>query len=252
MAASATAVTSAAFSTKYPPRSDASLLRRSKPAPPSSFTAAGHAAPGLGRISAATPVFFRPVLKRLLQTRSPSWIPKVKSGEAEGHPSTEGLILDEQTLQHDLEIAIKEEDYALAAKLRDNLRLLQEDSKTSVLAANSKFYHAFRNGDLAAMQSIWAKGDNVYVVHPGASRISGYELVIGSWEFVLGADYEFPIQIELKDVEVHVRGDFGYITCLEVVKTKGSSWGKQIATNVFERVDGQWYMCIHHASHFDM
>lgn len=79
-----------------------------------------------------------------------------------------------------LEVAIKEEDYARAAKLRDDLRFLQEDSKASVLAANSRFYNAFRNGDIAAMQSLWAKGDDVYVVHPGAGRISGYDLVMGS------------------------------------------------------------------------
>lgn len=164
----------------------------------------------------------------------------------------EGLILDEQTLQHDLEMAIKKEDYARAAKLRDDLRLLQEDSKASVLAANSRFYHAFGNGDIAAMQSLWANGDNVYVVHPGAGRISGYDLVMGSWEIVLGAEHEFPIRIDLKNIEVHVKGDVGYVTCMEVVKTKGSSWGKQVATNVFERVAGQWYICIHHASHLDM
>ncbi|XP_072953041.1 uncharacterized protein [Typha angustifolia] len=190
-----------------------------------------------------------------LQTANPnvrSWrSAQVKGGGSEGNPITEDMILDEQSLQRDLEIAIKEEDYARAAKLRDKLRILHEDSKASVLTANTLFYHAFKNGDLAAMHSIWAKGDHVYVVHPGAGRISGYDLVMGSWEIVCGADYEFPLQIDLKNVEVHVRGDVGYVTCMEVVKTKGSSWGKQVATNVFERVDGQWFISIHHASHMD-
>ncbi|KAI0531023.1 hypothetical protein KFK09_000572 [Dendrobium nobile] len=183
---------------------------------------------------------------------SHSWLsPNVKSGETEGKPSTEEILFDEQTLQQELDKAIKDEDYAHAAKLRDNLQVIHEDSKASVLSANARFYHAFRNGDLAAMQSIWAKEDHVYVVHPGAGRISGYELVTDSWEIVCGADHEFPIQIDLKDVEVHVRGNVGYVTCMEVVKTKGGSWGKQVATNVFEKIDGQWFMCIHHASHID-
>ncbi|KAH0470353.1 hypothetical protein IEQ34_000076 [Dendrobium chrysotoxum] len=183
---------------------------------------------------------------------SHSWLsPNVKSGEAEGKPSTEEILFDEQTLQQELDKAIKDEDYAHAAKLRDNLQVIHEDSKASVLSANARFYHAFRNGDLAAMQSIWAKEDHVYVVHPGAGRISGYELVTNSWEIVCGADHEFPIQIDLKDVEVHARGNVGYVTCMEVVKTKGGSWGKQVATNVFEKIDGQWFMCIHHASHID-
>jgi len=83
------------------------------------------------------------------------------------------------------------------------------------------------------MHQVWAKGDHVYVVHPSAGRISGYEMVMQSWEMVCDADYEFPLQIDLQDVEVHVRGDVGYVTCLELVRTKGSgSWGKQVATNV--------------------
>lgn len=165
--------------------------------------------------------------------------------------SGESIILDEQTLKRDLEIAIEEENYAQAAKIRDSLRLLHEDSKASVLAANARFYNSFREGDLAAMQALWANGENTCVVHPGLAGISGYDLVMGSWEIVW-ADYEFPLQIELKDVQVHVRGDMGYVTCLELVKTKGASWGKQFAINVFERIDNQWFICIHHASHVDL
>ncbi|XP_059667892.1 uncharacterized protein LOC132313224 [Cornus florida] len=176
---------------------------------------------------------------------------QVKSEDSEGTLSGESILLNEQTLERELQIAIEEENYTQAAKIRDNLRVLQEDSKTSVLAANARFYNSFRNGDLAAMQALWAKGENVCVVHPGVSGISGYDLVMGSWEFVW-ADYEFPLQIEIKDVQVHVKGDLGYVTCTELVKTKGSSWGRQFATNVFERIDGQWFICIHHASHVEL
>ncbi|KAJ0972050.1 hypothetical protein J5N97_020009 [Dioscorea zingiberensis] len=185
---------------------------------------------------------------RLLSLR----LAQVKSGEAEGIPSNESVIIDEETLQRDLEKAIKEEDYVRAAKIRDDLRLLQEDSKAAVLSANTRFYNAFRKGDLVAMNSIWAKEDHVYCIHPGAGRISGYDLVIGSWEIMCGAEHEFPLQIDLQNIEVHVIGDVGYVTCLEVVKTRGSSWGKQMATNVFERINGQWFICIHHASHINM
>ncbi|KAL5718884.1 hypothetical protein ACHQM5_011741 [Ranunculus cassubicifolius] len=166
--------------------------------------------------------------------------------------SGEGTILDEQTLEKNLQKAVEEENYAKAAKIRDSLRFLQEDSKASILSANSKFYNCFRRGDLAGMQSLWAKRDNVCCVHPGVSGISGYDLVMGSWEFVC-AEYEFPIDIDVKDVEVYVKGDIGYVTCIEVVKTKGTSnWGKQFATNVFEKIDGQWCLCIHHASYVDL
>ncbi|GMH10198.1 hypothetical protein Nepgr_012039 [Nepenthes gracilis] len=165
--------------------------------------------------------------------------------------SGESIMLDEQTLEQKLQIAIEEENYAEAARIRDTLRVLYEDSKASVLAVNSRFYNAFRNGDLACMQDLWRKGDNVCCVHPGASGISGYDLVMRSWEYVW-VDYEFPLKIELKDVQVHVRGDVGYVTCVELVKTNGSNWGRQFATNVFERVDGRWCICIHHASPVDL
>ncbi|KAG5582427.1 hypothetical protein H5410_053054 [Solanum commersonii] len=175
----------------------------------------------------------------------------VMSEDSEGTLSSENILLNEESLAQDLKTAIKEENYARAAKIRDSLRLLQEDSKASVLAANARFYNSFRHGNLAAMQTLWSKGENVCVVHPGVSGITGYDLVMGSWEFVW-AEYDFPLDIEIRDVQVHVRGDIGYVTCIEMVKTKGSSWGKQFATNVFEKVDGQWCMCIHHASYIDL
>lgn len=187
--------------------------------------------------------------------------PHVKSGEAaEGSPSsdTENAttaipVVDEETLRRDLEAAIEDEDYVSAARLRDELRHLREDGRSAVLAANARFYDAFREGDLAAMRSVWAKGGHVYVVHPSAGRIGGHETVMRSWEMVCDADHEFPLRLELQEVEVHVRGDMGYVTCLELVKTRGSggSWGKQIATNVFEKVGDEWLMCVHHASHLD-
>ncbi|KAL9263576.1 F-box protein SKIP8-like protein [Drosera capensis] len=165
--------------------------------------------------------------------------------------SSESILLDEQSLERELQVAIMLENYAEAARIRDNLRILHEDRKASVLAANSRFYDAFSKGDLASMQALWAKGEDVCCVHPGASGISGYDLVMTSWEYVW-VNYEFPLQIELKDIKVHVRGDVGYVTCVELVRTKGSGWGRQFATNVFERVDRQWYICIHHASPVDL
>ncbi|RLN22504.1 uncharacterized protein C2845_PM07G23330 [Panicum miliaceum] len=175
----------------------------------------------------------------------------VKSGESDGYSKTEDMLVDEETLQSNLDRAIEEEDYARAAKIRDDLRILHEDAEASLLAANARFYNAFKNGDIAAMHSIWAKGDHVYVIHPAAGRISGYDVVMQSWEMVCNADYEFPLSIDLRNVEVHIRGNLGYVTCLEVVKNKGRTWGKQVATNIFEKVDGTWLISVHHASHIE-
>lgn len=171
----------------------------------------------------------------------------VQSEGQEGTVSGESILADQQALELELQIAIEEENYAQAAIIRDSLKNLHEDSRALVLAANARFYNSFRTGDLAGMQALWAQGDHVCCVHPGVPVISGYDLVIQSWEYVL-ADYEFPLKIELKDVLVHVRGDLGYVTCVEFIKTTGSSWGRQTATNVFERINGLWFICIHHAT----
>lgn len=165
--------------------------------------------------------------------------------------SGESILLDEQTLMQDLQIAIQEENYGQAAKIRDSLRLLKEDSKAAVLAANARFYNAFREGNLAEMQALWANGDHVCCVHPGASGVLGYDDVMESWD-VVWMNYDFPLEIELKNIRVHFRGDVGYVTCVEFVRTKGSSWGAQFVTNVFEKMDGQWFICIHHASPVDL
>lgn len=175
-----------------------------------------------------------------------------KNGEnTDGNVGGDSIILDEEILKRELQTAIEEENYAEAAKIRDSLRTLDDDTKSAVVAANARFYDSFKNGDLAVMQSLWAKGDNVCCVHPGASGITGYDSVMESWE-VVWMNYEFPLSIVLKDVCVHVRGNIGYVNCIELVRTKGGSWGGQYVTNVFEKIDDQWFICIHHASPIDL
>ncbi|KAK7390436.1 hypothetical protein VNO78_25741 [Psophocarpus tetragonolobus] len=175
----------------------------------------------------------------------------VKGEDSEGVLNNENIALDEQTLEEELQNAIAEENYAKAAEIRDTLKNLQKDSKTTLFGANSRFYESFRNGDLAAMQTLWAKKDEVCCVHPGLKGISGYDDVIESWNFIW-ANYEFPLQVKLEDIKVHVRGDMGFVTCMEFVKTAGGRWGGQFVTNLFEKIDGQWFICIHHASPIDL
>jgi len=168
---------------------------------------------------------------------------------AEGPSGSENVILDEQSLEAELKNAIQAEDYPQAARLRDELRMLHENNQAGILAANARFYKAFEKGDLSAMGMIWSKGNNVHCIHPGAGCISGYDIVMESWELTFGPELDLPLQIELQNVEVYIKGNLGFVTCLELVRTSGNNWGKQVATNVFEKVDGNWYICLHHASY---
>lgn len=170
-------------------------------------------------------------------------------GGAEGSSGSDNLMLDEQSLEVELKNAIQAEDYAQAARLRDELRMLHENNQAGILAANARFYKAFEKGDLSAMRMIWSKGNNVHCIHPGAGCISGYDIVMESWELTLGPELDLPLQIKLQNVEVYIKGNLGFVTCLELVRTSGNNWGKQVATNVFEKVEANWYICLHHASH---
>ncbi|KAK7333205.1 hypothetical protein VNO80_29970 [Phaseolus coccineus] len=176
---------------------------------------------------------------------------RVKSEDSEGTLNSKSIALDEETLEEELQNAIAEENYAEAALIRDTLKNLQKDSKAAVFGANSRFYESFRTGDLAVMQTLWAKRDEACCVHPGLKGITGYDDIIESWNFVW-ANYEFPLEIRLEDIKVHAKGNAGFVTCMEFVKTNGGRWGGQFVTNVFEKIDGQWFICIHHASPVDL
>ncbi|MED6179967.1 hypothetical protein PIB30_005766 [Stylosanthes scabra] len=128
---------------------------------------------------------------------------RVKSEDSESILSSENIALDEQTLEEELRNAIAEENYAKAAKIRDTLKNLQKDSKTTIFGINSRFYESFRNGDLATMQALWSKKDEACCVHPGLKGISGYDDVIESWNLVW-ANYEFPLEIRLEDIKLNI------------------------------------------------
>ena len=58
-------------------------------------------------------------------------------GGAEGSSRSDNLMLDEKSLEVELKNAIQAEDYAQAARLRDELRMLHEKNQVSILASNT-------------------------------------------------------------------------------------------------------------------
>ena len=158
-------------------------------------------------------------------------------------------MLDDKSLEVELKNVIQDEDYAQAVRLCDEIQILHENNQVGIIAANARFYKAFEKGDLSAMRMIWSKRNNVHCIHPGTGCISGNDIVMESWELTLGPELDLPLQIELQNVEVYMKGNLGFVTCLQLVRTSENNWGKQVATNVLEKVEGNWYICLHHASH---
>jgi ketosteroid isomerase-like protein len=125
-----------------------------------------------------------------------------------------------------------------------------DDPRQAVQEANKRFYRAFESLDLTQMEEIWAHGSHVACVHPGWSRLHGWEEVRQSWAAIFQSTTE--MRFTVTDVRVEVRGGLGWVHCTENIlsETRGSlSITAILATNVFERQGARWRLVHHHASH---
>ena len=122
--------------------------------------------------------------------------------------------------------------------------------RAAVREANERFYRAFESLDLAEMDQVWAHGDHVACVHPGWSRLHGWEDVRRSWAAIFQSTTE--MRFTITDVRVEVRGDLAWVHCTENILSDtrgGLSITAILATDVFERRAGRWLLVHHHASH---
>ena len=55
----------------------------------------------------------------------------------------------------------------------------------AILFANEAFYHAFADGDSAAMEALWASQTPVCCIHPGWGAIHERDGILESWRTIL-------------------------------------------------------------------
>jgi ketosteroid isomerase-like protein len=119
-----------------------------------------------------------------------------------------------------------------------------------VKRANEEFYQAFQSLTLERMERVWLKADYVKCVHPGWGLLKGYESVMESWGRIF--ENTDRIQFLLTDVDVEVRGTLAWVVLTENLTSDlpdgRSTRGSILATNLFEKRDGTWYVIHHHAS----
>lgn len=115
-----------------------------------------------------------------------------------------------------------------------------------VLAANQRFYAAFRARDAFAMHDVWAREAPVACIHPGWGPLIGREEVMRVWRDIL-ENPDAP-QVECTDPEVTLLGEVAHVICVEHVElpSQGAA-GVFVATNLFAREDGAWRL-VHHQS----
>lgn len=122
--------------------------------------------------------------------------------------------------------------------------------RAAVAQANAGFYRAFEALDLAAMDEVWAHGDDVKCVHPGWPLLVGWPAVRESWQAIFQNTAE--MRFTISDVRVEAARELAWVTCTEnILSDVGGRVGVTaiLATNLFARVDDRWRLVHHHASH---
>ncbi len=114
--------------------------------------------------------------------------------------------------------------------------------------AERAFYAAFARGDFDAIMSLWAPHDQVICVHPFGPRLSGRDAIAESWRQILAGDGSRHFELDVKSTWQN--GDLAVHMLDEVISVPGSDahFRPVIATNVYQCIDGNWFMVEHHAS----
>ena len=117
------------------------------------------------------------------------------------------------------------------------------------IEVNKKFYEAFKARDLDAMKSEWSSRENVICVHPGWDPLNGFEPIMESWQGIFKNSGNMDIQVS--DVTVTASEDLAWVSCVEklyTIATNGVLASKVFSTNLFQLIEGNWNMIMHHAS----
>ena len=112
--------------------------------------------------------------------------------------------------------------------------------KQAVLFANEAFYRAFADGDLDAMEAMWAREAPVACIHPGWNLISGRDEVMESWRSILESANRPAVRNH--GDQAFLYGDTAFVICYEALEE-----GFLVATNVFVVENGAWRMVHHQA-----
>ena len=118
-----------------------------------------------------------------------------------------------------------------------------------VTKVNEAFYEAFGSLDIANMDRVWAKQEYVTCIHPGWTLRIGWPAVRDSW--VLIFNNTFSMEFDLTELQIQVAGDLAWVICTENIMSRQgdvSQGSRVLATNLYERLEGQWLMIHHHGS----
>ena len=127
-----------------------------------------------------------------------------------------------------------------------SMQVDEEATRRAILEVNEAFYRAFEALDVDALDAIWAARSYTSVVHPGREALTGWEEVRASWAEIFSGTER--IRFRLSDVTLEIRGKLAYLMAHEHIRHGDDVLVSLQATNLFELIDGRWWMILHHAS----
>jgi ketosteroid isomerase-like protein len=107
----------------------------------------------------------------------------------------------------------------------------------------------FETLDIKKMEKMWLHASYIKCVHPGWPLLIGWGPVMISWERIFANTDS--MHFTLADVRVEVVGTLAWVVLVEELESRsvaGLSRSQILATNLFEKHDGQWFIIHHHAS----
>ena len=113
--------------------------------------------------------------------------------------------------------------------------------QAAVLNANDAFYRAMREGNLDAMDALWARARPVSCTHPHGPSVLGRTAVMASWRLVLNHQ---PPDIHSEDPQAIITGRTAMVICRERIGAL-----ELMASNTWVREDHAWRMVNHQATH---
>jgi ketosteroid isomerase-like protein len=110
------------------------------------------------------------------------------------------------------------------------------------------FYQAFEAKDIDAMMATWAEDEEIVCVHPGGTRLVGYEAVRAGWDQLFAGDARLSFRLDqvvvIETVGMAMQSAVEHVT----VGSDASSRATAVCTNVFLRTPSGWRMVMHHAA----
>jgi|TARA_B110000116_G_scaffold121331_1_gene105255 ketosteroid isomerase-like protein len=122
-------------------------------------------------------------------------------------------------------------------------------SEENIIEVNQKFYDAFNKNDIELMIGVWLKGSTSQCIHPGWDVLNGFEPIMISWQKIFLAAQD--LEIKLSHLKVTTSEDLAWVTCQEnlfSISSSGVQLSKVHSTNLFQKINVEWKMILHHAS----